>query len=872
MSLTRTRPSRCSIFSIFGVAREVGALGEWWSRLVEPAWAHSWYAMRTVRRNLPTGTVTFLFTDVEGSTRLVRELGATAYAEALASHLEALRRPFTAHGGIEVDAHGDASFSVFPTAAGAVEAARQALAALAAGPMRVRIGMHTGVGHVAQGRYVGEDVHKAARIAAAGHGGQALLSRETRELVAADVLDLGEHRLKDLTEPVWIYQLGSDHFPPLTSISNTNLPRPLSSFIGRQREVQGMLAMVRDGARLVTVTGPGGSGKTRLAIQVAGELLRDFRNGVFWVGLAPVRDAALVIEAIAQTLGAPGDLAQHIGQREVLLLLDNFEQVVGAGPEIASLAERCPNLHLLVTSRERLRVRGEVEYPALPLFEPEAIQLFCTRAGLEPDQTVAQLCQRLDRLPLALELAAARASVLTAAQILERLPQRLDLLRGGRGVNARHATLRGTIGWSYELLHEEERRLFARLAVFSGGCTLEAAEEVTDASLDTVQSLVDKSLLSPLRDRITMLETIHEYALERLEISGEARVLERRHADFVLALLEEAAPHLRAESREWLDRMELEHDNLRAALERLEAADESQVVLRLAAKAWWFWSLRGHLAEGRRRVESALADAERPSAARADALMGAADLALDTGDHLAAKRRAEQALKLQRELGDVWGTAYSSMLLGLAFAATYDWSKAQRLFEDSLQLFRELEDEHQARQATRRLAWSHEKLGELESARALIEDNLNQARAAGDEFIEAKSLGSLAQYALDENCVDDAIPMLERAHRIHRNRRDQPDQYWDAILVCRFARALALTGQPSAAVQLLSCFERLFEHIGAHPEAWMAEMNQVTIDALGDRLDVAATAKAQQRGRALTADAAVALALESLGRARGRSV
>jgi len=378
--------------------------------------------MTSSRSDLPSGTVTFLFTDVEGSTKLLHELGAEEYAQALAEHRRILREAFAGNGGAEVDTQGDAFFVAFPTAPGALQAAAQALEGLSPGPIRVRMGIHTGTPHRAEEGYVGADVHRAARVAAAGHGGQVLVSAATVALTGADGLrELGEHRLKDFQEPVSLYQLGQESFPPLKTISNTNLPRPVSSFVGREREVEDVAALLEDGARLVTLTGPGGSGKTRLAIEAAAALVPEFKAGVYWIGLATLRDPALVIETIAQTLGSKDGLAEHIGERELLLLLDNLEQVVVAAPELASLLEACQNLTLLVTSRELLRVRGEVEYAVLPLAEPEAVELFCARARMEPDETVHELCRALDNLPLALELAAARARVLSPQQILERL-------------------------------------------------------------------------------------------------------------------------------------------------------------------------------------------------------------------------------------------------------------------------------------------------------------------------------------------------------------------------------------------------------------------------------------------------------------------
>jgi predicted ATPase len=495
-----------------------------------------------VPHELPSGSVTLLFTDVEGSTRLLSELGAEAYDEALAEHRRVLREAFARHGGVEVDTQGDAFFYAFPSAPEAIEAAGEGRQALSVGPIRVRMGLHTGRPLVGREGYVGEDVHLAARIAAAGHGGQVLVSQATRALVDRELADLGEHRVKDFSEPVWLFQLGEERFPPLKTISNTNLPRPASSFVGREREVSDVIELLQDGARLVTLSGPGGSGKTRLAIESAAELVPDFRNGVFWIGLAALRDAALVAETIAQTVGAKNGLAEHIGERELLLLMDNFEQVVEAAPELGSLLESCPKLRLLVTSRERLRIRGEVEYRVPPLAQPEAVELFCARSQLQRSDEIAELCHRLDNLPLAVELAAARTSVLSPAQILGRLSQRLDLLKGGRDSESRQQTLRATIEWSYDLLSADEQRLFAGLSVFAGGCTLEAAETVCGADLDVLQSLVDKSLIRFADGRFWMLETIREFALERLEESGSGEDVRQRHGAYFLELGELAKP------------------------------------------------------------------------------------------------------------------------------------------------------------------------------------------------------------------------------------------------------------------------------------------------------------------------------------------
>jgi len=818
-----------------------------------------------VRRELPTGTVTFLFTDVEGSTRLLHDLGVEAYAEALAEHRRILRDSFAARRGVEVDTQGDAFFIAFPTADGAVRAAAEACERLASGRVRVRMGIHTGTPHLAEEGYVGADVHRAARIAAAGHGGQVLISKETRELIEVELMDLGEHRLKDFQAPIGIYQLGSERFPPLKTISNTNLPRPTSSFVGREREVEEIRSLLSDRVRLLTLTGPGGSGKTRLAIEAAAELVPVFKAGVFWIGLSALRDPALVTETIAQTIGAKDGLAEHIADRELLLLLDNLEQVVDAAPEIASLIEACPKLRLLSTSRELMRVRGEVEYPVAPLADRDAVELFCSRARADPDATVEQLCRALDNLPLALELAAARASVLSPRQILERLSKRLDMLKGGRDAIPRQQTLRATIEWSYDLLDDDERRLFARLAVFRGGCTLEAAEEVAEADLDTLQSLVDKSLVRRRDDRYLMLETIREYAAERLQRTGDGEELRRRHADHFLRLAEEAEPHLRGSPKEWADRLDGEHDNIRSALDSLEASGDHELALRLAGAMAPFWYLRNHVVEGRRRLESALMrEQQQPTAARAKGLIGAATMAFGEADLESARPHAQEALALYQELGDRWGIAYSAMVLGNAFGETQvaaDAVRAQQLLEESVDAFREVGDEELELRAAYNLAIVSGDLGERDRERAILEDNLGRARALGLERDQSMSLGALAGFARRDGRIEEAVSMLAQCIRIER---DLGDLAWTANNLGRLAEALALAGKAATAARVLACAQGLHEQVGLRWPQWATGMNEETRTAIRAQLDEAAFADASEQGRRLSIDEAVALALGSV--------
>ena len=482
---------------------------------------------------LPSGTVTFLFTDVEGSTRLLHDLGAEAYADALAEHRRVVREACARHGGAEVDTQGDAFFFAFPTATGALAAAADFTERFRLeGPIRVRAGLHTGTPLLAEEGYVGDDVHRAARIAAVGHGGQVLVSATTAPLVDVELTDLGEHRLKDLSSPEHIYQLGDDDLPRLESLHQTNLPVPSTPFLGRERELSEVLKLLsREDVRILTLTGPGGTGKTRLAAQVAGLASGQYPHGVWWVPLAPLRDPELVLATAEQALGARNGLAEHIVEKRLLLLFDNFEHMIEAAAGLAELLASCPNLDLLVTSREPLHISGEQEYSVPPLRHEEGVGFFVTRArAVEPDfeldEAVTEICRGLDDLPLALELAAARVKVLSPKQILARLDQRLPLLTGGaRDAPERQRTLRATIEWSYELLTREEQHLFARLSVFVGGCTLEAVEEVAGADLDTLQSLVDKSLLRLSEDRYWMLETIREYAGERLDAAVRRRTV-----------------------------------------------------------------------------------------------------------------------------------------------------------------------------------------------------------------------------------------------------------------------------------------------------------------------------------------------------------
>ena len=586
---------------------------------------------------LPTGTVTFLFTDVEGSTRLLEELGAEAYAAELVRHREIVREALGEHGGVEVDTQGDAFFCAFGSARAAVACAAEILDELAAGPIRVRVGVHTGEALVVDRHYVGIDVHRAARIGACGHGGQVVLSPSTVALLEpGDVVlrDLGTHRLKDLAAPVVLHQLGDEEFPPLRTLYRTNLPVPATPFLGREDELAELVARPSEpGVRIVTLTGPGGSGKTRLSLQLAAELSDAYRDGVWWVPLAPLSGGELVASAVAGVLDVEEEsgrtvadsIAATLERKRLLLVLDNCEHVVHAAAElVATVVRSCPDVLVVATSREPLAVAGEHVYPVLPLAADDAFELFHARAraaGARLDVAsthaiVTELCARLDNLPLAVELAAARAGVLPPAALLERLATRLDVLAGPRDAEERQRTLRAAIAWSYDLLDEHEQELFRRLGVFVGGASLPAIEAVCEADLEDLLSVASKSLVrhGSLPDgdepRYFMLETIREFAAERLVESGELELLRERHADWFEDL---ARSFVLPESAERLARFELDLANLRAAFswaEESEARWPAAIALALALEIRHF--LRGRYAEAEDVARRALGLAPGP--------------------------------------------------------------------------------------------------------------------------------------------------------------------------------------------------------------------------------------------------------------------
>jgi predicted ATPase len=763
-------------------------------------------------RELPGGTVTFLFTDIEGSTRLLHELG-DAYADALAEHRRVLRDAFERHDGVEVDTQGDAFFVAFGRAADALAASSEAQVGLAEGPIRVRIGVHTGEPLVTEEGYVGIDVHRAARIAAVGHGGQVLVSAATTALLDPSntvLLDLGEHRLKDLTAPERIYQLGEEEFPPLKSLNQSNLPEQPTPFVGREKELAEVLQLVGDqSVRLLTLTGPGGSGKTRLAVQAAAEVVDEHEHGVWWVGLQAVRDPELVLPAIRSTLGAKSEPAEHIGSRRMLLVLDNLEQVMGAAPGLGQLLAACPNLRMVATSREPLRLAGEQEYVVPPFVEQEGVGFFLARAravrpDFQPDEHVLQICRRLDHLPLALELAAARVRALSAEQILQRLERSLPLLTGGaRDAPERQRTLRGAIGWSYDLLAPEEQAGFRRLAVFAGGCTLEAAEEVAGAGLDTMQSLVEKSLVRFDGERYSLLETIREFALERLEESGEAADTRRRHLDFFFRLAEAGNMSAEADYGRRYDLLPPEQENLRAAIDTAVALGDVALTTELLVLLENFWVTLDPL-EGVRRFEAVLGEGEVPDLLRARALRCYAGSLFLAGHYERSHRANEESLALFRALGDEQGVAVLLHRIGISTLQLGDGERAREFLEESLRLFRRVGPARGEAEAIGGLGYVAHSEGDIEGASELFSRSAKMAAGVGFAWWQAGMLLALVECLVELGRIDEAEAAAREELALARAIADRQSMVFGLVQIAWIS---AVRGDVSRAGRLWGAVE-----------------------------------------------------------------
>ncbi len=763
----------------------------------------------SLEAGLPAGTVTMVFTDIEGSTTLLQTLG-DRYPEALADHHRLIRAAFGRHGAFERGSAGDGLYFVFATAREAVQAAVDGQLALAGHEwpggiaMRDRMGLHTGEPRTASEGYVGLDVHRAARVCAAGHGGQILISQTTRDLIADELqppiglADLGVHRLRSLDAPMRLYQVTGPglerQFPPprTTDAPRNNLKLEVTSFIGREREIDQAVGMLETSS-LLTLTGPGGVGKTRVGLRLARVLLDRFDDGVWVVECGALTDPDFVLPSVASTIGLTepagrsllAALVDHLKGKRLLLVLDDCDPVLGVCAELAeALTRSCAMVRVVVTSREALGVPGEAILPVASLLTPDAgaavaardldgidaCRLFVERArAVQPtfaitDQNaraVAQLCRRLDGIPLAIELAAARVRALPVEQIAARLDDRFRLLTGGsRAAVARHQTLAATIDWSYDLLAEGERAVLRRLSVFAGGATLEAAESVCAGDpvdpldiLDTLGRLVEKSLVftdpSSATARFRLLETVREYARGRLVEAGEGEPTLRRHRDWYVALVGQAGPAFfhGPEPAEWLGRLDAEHDDLRAVLEWcLDQPGEGATGLGIAAGLWRYWEIRGHLAEGRGWLERMIGAAGgEVTPLRANALTGAGNLAFMQGDYHAASAFHEGSLTLHRLMGDPQSIAYAANNLANTVLQLGDLDRARGLYEEAIALARELGDDRGAAFGTINLAEVTARQGDLAGARELHEAALATIRARGDRWTEAFALDTFAR-------------------------------------------------------------------------------------------------------------------------------
>jgi predicted ATPase/class 3 adenylate cyclase len=821
---------------------------------------------------LPSGTVTLLFTDIEGSTALAERLG-DRWPGLLAEHNRILHETFSAHGGIELGAEGDALFVAFTGAGAAAAAAAAAQRALAShgwpedAGIRVRMGLHTGEPTPTADGYVGLDMHRAARVAAAAHGAQVLLSQTTRDLLPESLggltfRDLGEHRLKDLSGPQRLHQLRIEglaaDFPPPRTIEGraTNLPAQPTPLVGRSRELESVRTLLLgEGTRMVTLTGPGGTGKTRLALQVAADLLDEFPDGVYGVLLAPIADPDVVPLELARVLGVEETstlsiaeaLKAAVANRRTLILFDNFEHVGPASGLLGDLLGSCPGLKALVTSREPLRIAAERQYPVPPLGLPassvksaleaaeyEAVMLFVERArAVRPDfeltdetaPIVAEICERLDGLPLAIELAAAWSKVLPPAALLRRLERRLELpATRGADVPARQSTIRQAIAWSYDLLADEERRLHARLSVFVGGFTLEAAERVVAPAgepapdvLEGVGSLVDRSLLRETEDaagepRFTMLATIREYALEHLLDTGDNEDLLRRHALEFARFAEEADEGLRTgDQLLWFDRLEAEHDNLRAALDSSAASGDDETALRLGGALGWFWYTHGHALEGCSRLTDLLARTEGvPDELRARPLYALGVLLDQRGEPQRAAELVGRSLLVFREQGERRRVASALNSLGSIKRGLGDFESARSLLEESIALRRELGDEAGAAGALSNLGVIAFEQGDLDEAEARFEETIALDRAHGNEWGSGVAADNLAAVALERGdhrareLIRDTLAVAERVG----------DQELLAFGLEKAAVLAALDGDSGRAGRLAGAADALRESTG----------------------------------------------------------
>ncbi len=874
--------------------------------------------MSAASRPLPTGTVTFFFSDIEGSTRLLSALGTDRYEAILADHYRLLRDVFARHSGAEVGTEGDSFFVAFSRAQDAATAAIDALRALDLHTwpdglaLKVRIGLHTCEARVVGADYVGIGVHRAARICAAAHGGQIVVSKSTQHLLddetTIDCVVLGEHALKDFEKPQSLFQIAHPalrrEFPPLRTLDHrpTNLAEQATPLIGRDDELAAVCALVVEpGVRMVTLTGPGGTGKTRLALQVSMRLLEEFEHGVFLVPLAEIRDGSLLAPAIARTLGLSESAGQALGTflaaKRMLLVLDNLEQIDGAGQALADILVGASRVKLIGTSREPLRIAAERVFRVPPLPLPDlrhldsiellaanpAIRLFVLRAqAVEPSFSltadnrahVAELCVRLDGLPLALELAAARVPTLSPQKILSRLGERLRLLTGGsRDQPARQQTMRNALAWSYDLLSADERALYLSLAVFHGGFSLEAAESIANADLDILASLVDKSLVRRDGERFAMLESVREHAGEHFAQCEDTTNISARHAMFFVALAEAAHARRWHHEQEGLERLTAEHANIRAALNYLLSHDP-HAALRLGGALGWYWHLRSHFTEGRAWLESLLALPQEKDVmddAKARALGAAGELAAWAADPARAQPMIDAAIGHWQKSGASREIAFALLDLGWGNFYVHNDSGARELMEQSVALLDADGDPLLKNRARCGLMQVLVGQGELD----LVEPMAHEALALAERHADLRSahfaLHFLADCALIREDAATAAPRYLRSFELAVTLGDRAEigaemqgLSMTAALSGDHERALRLGGAAAAEFDALA-----IDLSGMHFWMRLLTLNQGRARvALGER----AADAAWESGRRMGFDRAVADVLGAAGNGNGNAV
>ena len=865
--------------------------------------------------NPTESTYTFLFTDIEGSTRLLQRLG-NDYPQVLEQHNRLIREAVGKADASEVDNAGDGFFFVFPTTSQALDATVEAQRSLAdynwprGGSIRVRMGIHTGKAIFFGGNYVGLDVHRAARICAAGHGGQILISSSAQVCIGQELptnvstKDLGYHLLKDLEQPEHLFQINipgllSD-FPPLRARNarRHNLPSEVSDFVDREKELGEIANLLADN-RLVTLSGPGGTGKTRLGLHIAAEVLPRFADGVFFIPLASIQDAQLVASTIGKNLGLSeiegrsyeDVLADYLADKELLLFLDNFEQVIGAAILVSRLLTAAPGLRILVTSRIRLMIRGEQVYQVPPLDTPQegqyanldqlarvtGIDLFIRRAkAADPDfmltqensAAVIQIVRRLEGLPLAIELAAVHSRMYDPKTLAKLLDQKFKVLRGGsKDLPVRHQTLRGTIAWSYTLLDPTEQAIFRRLGVFVGGFFLDAVEAVVPSDLDgtvldVLTSLMDKSLLQRRVQhgevRLSMLEMIREYALEELVAAGEKQRMSALHAGYFLRLAEENEPHLtRQEQVAVIDRLSADLDNFRAAIRSCLETGDFETGLRIESALWRFWNAIGLMREGRDGLELLLARVEGPPGVRAKGMTGLAGLAYWQADYDQALACYQAALAIYQEIGDKYSQADTLLSMSTTYTWMGDYQTGGRLADQALDVFQSLGNREKEGMALMAKGFACWRGGDLDRARPFWVASLNIALEVGDYIEAATKRLALASIIFQQGehfqALKNSLDVMQDLVRLKN--------VTFTIMALDWIAAIAAYADPVGGMRLAGAANGLREILGGgmRPEASGLENARVTA---GRKLDSETIERLWAEGQDLNFNQAIEYARE----------